>query len=172
MIAEYFEWLCSKIATKRINIYGKLLRFLFEIPFIPIMPMDENRAADGEYLRYIFAEEKGYHQAEVAYYIDGDKCTILEMMVALADKIEGIMSDIDSDRTYLWFWDMIKSLSLTPYTNDYFDEDEVEYILDRFNNKQYDSSGHGGLFTVPDYDGDLRSLEIWDQMQLYLQDKE
>lgn len=172
MNSEYFEWLCSKIDTERIGLYGKLLRFLFTEPFFSIIPMDENRAADGEYLRYIFAEEKGYPQAEVAYYIDNRSCSILEMMVALSDKIEGIMFEIDSDRTYLWFWDMVRSLGLIPYTNDYFDKDEVEYIIDRFINRRYKPNGYGGLFTVPDYDGDLRSLEIWDQMQLYLRDKE
>lgn len=172
MIDRYFGWLCSKIYNNTGHKqYTKLLLYLFNARFIPIIEFDDNRASDGINLRYEFADEMGYPQPEAAYYLDDRECSILEMMIALAIKCENIMYDGVSDRTYIWFWDMIRNLGLIAMTDEIFSEELVEHIADSFNDRDYDADGTGGLFRVPNFNGDMRVIEIWYQMQAYLQDK-
>ena len=47
---KYFDWIYARVMGDKYS-YRKLLRRLNEIPFTNILPMDENRKADGLYLR-------------------------------------------------------------------------------------------------------------------------
>ena len=49
---EYFEWLCSLVKAEKE--YSMLWQKLHDMDFVWIVDRDENRAADGKYLRYIF----------------------------------------------------------------------------------------------------------------------
>lgn len=171
IIDQYFNWLRDIVIGDESREFNKLMRCLFETTFVPIVPMDENRAAHGVSLRYQFAKETGHHQAEIAYYLDNQDCSIFEMMVALACRCETIMDDYQQNRTPVWFWDMVKSLGMDSMTDDVFSLQKAKDILETFNNREYAPNGVGGLFTVPWYEGDLRDLDIWYQMQAYLQDK-
>jgi hypothetical protein len=44
----------------------------------------------------------------------------------------------------------------------------VDYVLDRFLDRDYEPDGRGGLFRVKHTDEDLRFVEIWYQMNWYL----
>lgn len=168
---EYFNWLCDIVDDgEHLQSHKNVLAYLFLVPFEPKMPMDDNRADDGINLRYIFADELGYHPSEVMYYLDNQPCSILELMIALARRCEDIMSDYETDRTAYWFWDMFGTMGLMPTRNSTPVED-IFPIVESFNNRTYLPDGTGGLFYVPDFDGDLRTVEIWYQMQLYLKDK-
>lgn len=163
----YFDWICGLVCGPHVKNYNKLLERLFETEFYYINPMDENRANDGYDLRYRFAYEYGIDDEDIS---DSDPCSVLEMMVALAYRCEEtIMDDMDfGDRTGQWFWNMIVSLGLGQMTDERYDEEKVDYILDRFLKRQYDRTGKGGLFTVPKCKYDLREEEIWFQMCWYL----
>ena len=92
------------------------------------------------------------------------------MMVALAMHCElHIMDNPEiGDRTANWFWGMIRSLGLSPYDDNHFNYQDVENVVDRFLNRDYEPTGKGGLFTVTSRPEDLRSVEIWYQMCWYL----
>ena len=95
---------------------------------------------------------------------------ILEhMMVALSIRMEkDIMEDLRyGDRTSQWFWTMVNNLGLGSMTDSKFNEEEADYIIDRFINHNYEPNGKGGLFIV-DGDEDLRDEEIWVQMCWYI----
>lgn len=53
----------------------------------------------------------------IASYLDNRPCSVLEMIIALAIRLEEhIMDDPDiGNRTGQWFWDMIVSLGLGFY---------------------------------------------------------
>ena len=72
------------------------------------------------------------------------------------------------DRTGQWFWNMIVSLGLGSMTDDRFDDTYVQDVLTKFLNREYERNGKGGLFTVEHCQCDMRSIEIWYQMCMFL----
>lgn len=93
-----------------------------------------------------------------------------EMLIALAFRCEEhIMSDPEvGNRMGQWFWSMIVSLGLSHMTDQFFDLENVNNVIFRFMEHQYDRNGNGGLFTIDDCKYDLRTVEIWWQMNWYL----
>ena len=171
---EYYEWLCNIVCQRRYSrqvSFDKLLRRLHDTPFRYTIPKDQNRASDGEDLRYRFVLDKDYNYM---YYLIMDilnkPCSVLEMMVALAIHCEeDIMDDpAMGDRTAQWFWGMVTNLGLGSMIDDQFDIYLVDDILDRFLDREYSRDGKGGLFRIRDCDEDLRKAEIWHQLCWYL----
>ena len=91
------------------------------------------------------------------------------MMVSLAFIIEErIMDDMEQgNRTGLWFWNMIVNLGLGTMSDNNFDIDYCEFVIDRFLKRKYEKNGKGGLFSIED-DRDMRTAEIWYQAMWYL----
>ncbi len=166
---EYFEWLCELIDISRFAksvSYRKLLIHLHNIEFTWFIPHDDNRADDGIQLR----RKYGLYREDVTLsrYITGP-CSVLEMMVALAFRCEGYMDDTQmGNRTGQWFWGMIHNLGLSPMIDSKFDIDYVDDIIARFLNREYEPDGKGGLFTVKHCTQDMRTVEIWCQLNWYL----
>ncbi len=162
----YFKWLIKKVANASLQRrYSYLLEYLFNTPFTYILPLDENRLADGLELRSMYQDEMKQQDLLPNTY-----CSILEMMVALARRAEiHIMDNPEyGDRTDIWFWKMIESLGLADQTNDNYNPPYVSDVIDRFLNRKYAASGKGGLFTIPNCKVDLRTVEIWWQMNWYM----
>ena len=171
IVNGYFCWLIDKVCEypdDAIN-YNKLFRTLHDTDFEWTIPLDANRAIDGEELRRIYAIETNHSERTVDLYINWD-CSVLEMMVALADKCETqIMYDPEyGDRTAKWFWIMIENLGLQDMTNDNFDYDFVAFVLSRFMQRTYKADGDGGLFRLKNPIRDMRNVEIWYQLNWYL----
>lgn len=166
---DYFEWLCELADVKRFSkhiSYRKLLMHLHNIEFTWFVPHDDNRADDGIQLRRTYAISK--NDVELSDYILGP-CSVLEMMVALANRCESFMDDIAmGNRTGQWFWGMVHNLGLSPMTDDAFERDTVDEIVGRLLNREYEPDGRGGLFTVRNCAHDLRAVEIWSQLSWYL----
>lgn len=159
MQIRYFYKLCDIIYREGVRNYDKVLLRLFETPFEYTMYMDKNRYSDGMSFR-----------ARLGFHFDDD-CTVLEMMIALAVRIEeDIMSDPKyGDRTSQWFWKMIASLGLNKYDDDNYDERAVDEIIEDFLDRRYNSNGKGGLFTFRKKTIlDPREVEIWDQMNWWI----
>lgn len=76
--------------------------------------------------------------------------------------------DSFGNRTGEWFWTMLVNLGLGHMSNAHYDEAEVDYILERFVNREYSPQGEGGLFVVKNPQSDMRKVEIWYQMCWYL----
>ena len=160
---EYFIWLCNLIQDESMYVsYDKLLEHLHDIEFRYLLPMDQNCAEYGVYMRYRFAGRD-------ADYIVGP-CTVLEMMVALALRCEeNIMDDpLVGNRTGQWFWEMIVNLGLGAMYDRQYDGEYVESVINRFLDRQYEPDGRGGLFTIKYCDYDLRKVLIRDQLYWYL----
>lgn len=164
---EYFEWLCKFVAG---DSHRHLLLYLDSVPFEAKHDMDNNRIADGIKLRYKFAEDTGKTVEYVEKEFDmSSTCSILELIVSLAIRIEEDMSDPDyGDRTVIWFWEMVKSLGLYGMTDEDYDQFYTQSTVDTFLKKEYEPSGKGSLFTINNPDVDVRTLDIWYQMGLYV----
>lgn len=172
LTASYFNWMyqlvCNDEYSRGLS-YRKLLHHLHKTEFFYSIPMDGNRAEDGMGLRYRFGYECSLDRRAIASYLDNLPCSVLEMMVALSIRCEEMMEDPEAgDRTGLWFWNMIVSLNLGSMDDQRFDRVYTNDILGRFLNRKYAPNGEGGLFTVRNSRYDLRSVEIWYQMNWYL----
>ena len=162
---RYFEWLYESIWNSKYAPHQSMRR-LFEqlhaMEFSYTNSMDYNRAMDGVELRYNFDPELSK--------IDTSSCSVLEMLIALAEKCEGIAGDPDKgDQTMYWFWMMIENMGLMSVTDHNYDSLYVEGCAARMMNRTYNPDGsNGGLFHIPTTAYDLRKVEIWYQMCWYL----
>lgn len=174
VVNDYFEWLvelvCGERYSKEVS-YKKLLQLLHSIEFTYFVPNDQNRAADGEDLRYRYVLEKCDPLSEdfVLRTLYGP-CSVLEMMIALALRCEENIMDDPSigDRSGQWFWGMVKNLGLMSQIDTIFDEDRVRDAISRFLSRDYEPDGRGGLFTVKNCPVDMRKIEIWTQMWRFI----
>lgn len=165
MLDNYFYYLLKKVnvSEEMFNRYSYLLEILFNTDFIPFKRFDNNRISDVSNLRAEFR----FNEPDSGSIIK--PCSILEVMVTLAYRVEhDIMYDGEVDRTYIWFEFMIKSLGLFDQTNDSINENYVCQVLETFNSGNYQPDGLGGLVHIPGYPGDLRELDTWAQMNVYL----
>lgn len=170
---EYFEWMCNLVIDNNhltSITFSKLLGYLYQTEFYPIIEKDVNRVKDGIDFRYIFADEAGYSENDIDACLGDKPCGILEMMIALSFRIEeNIMEDYTyGNRLGQWFWNMIVSLGLGQMSDGYFDRDYVDRVIDRFLKREYNADGRGGLFTIEGTNLDLRNAEIWYQAMWYL----
>lgn len=164
---EYFLWLCDKVGAAD-ELFHKLLWHLYTKRFIFEIDRDSNRASDGKSLRWQFHLSSGIDKDAIDWVMP-EWCSILEMMVALSMKCEGIMDDPTyGDRTGEWFGSMLRSLGLNGQWDEVYDPDLVEDILENFLSHNYEPDGRGGLFTIKNCRYDLRNEEIWYQMNWYL----
>lgn len=171
----YFDWLCSFILDSKKQHKGmkyfELLSYLHSRDFEYILELDGNRAEDGINLRYRFGSELGYSDHTIATYLYG-KCSVLEMMVALAIRCETHIMDNPEigDRTSEWFWGMITNLGIRAMSDEYFDEARVEKTINKLLNREYGINGEEGLFTIKHTGRDIRKVDIWYQMCWYLRE--
>lgn len=170
----YFNWVYQLVLPNKIvrQRYERLLSALNATPFRFSVPNDGNRLIDGIDLRYRFCYEHRLTNNEIDDVLDYTTCSVLEMMAALALKLdENIMFDFSlGSRIDIWFLDMIRTLGLEHYTDDRFYEHGYFQIINTFLDRRYRPDGLGGLFLIRNRSWDLRTMEIWDQMGWYVND--
>ena len=163
---EYFEWLVDLVDGQD---HQLLLYHLHQIPYIPVLERDENRAEDGASLRDRYEYETSYSN----YDIFIDTSSVLEMLIGLSVKMNDLFVGIEEDdRTYYWFWEIMTNLKLDIYVDNLFIRVnslvEIDEILETFLNSKYDEDGQGGLFPLRSPEKDQRKVEIWYQMSAYI----
>lgn len=164
---RYFDWMCGLVCNDK---YSSLLHHLNSIDFTYIIAMDGNRAEDGVDLRYRFGYECGIDDSIIATYLDDHPSSVLEVMVALALRSEEMIYGNVDDHGPLaqMFWTMIKNLGLDAMTDCNYNADYVDEVIFEFLNREYKYNGDGGLFVVQNPMRDMRDVEIWYQMNWYL----
>lgn len=170
--ARYFKWIVSLIFNDDVCNYSELLGVLNDIPFRYVLEMDRNREMDGIALRYRFGYENGISGDDISAAIGNDSCSVLEMMAALCLRCaEQIIDDDIRTQLRTMFCDMLHSLGVDSQTDCHIDILAVQRAVERFLDRNYRKNGRGGLFTVSFPDRDMRKIEIWYQMCLYLDER-
>lgn len=173
---SYIQWLYSIVGGKdrKFDHFWRVIRRLHMREFFYIVPNDVNRLEDGRALRYEFIDEYQYNPDDVVNYFDCP-CTFLEMMVAFSRRIDSdVMWDPEvGDRSAFWFWKMLENagVSLRTFSDEYFDEHsivELNDIVDRVLQRHYDKFGNGSLFPLSYQKRNYQRIELWYQMQLWL----
>lgn len=171
--SKYFKWLCDLVGFD--NNYSILARAMHRKDFYSVIDNDNNRAEDGKNIRELFIKNKEadleYSEDELEYALGGP-CSVLEMLIALAFRMEDILYECDGvDRSNEYFWLMLRNLGVDTCTNDEITEEQVyviEEILNDFLEREYERDGTGGLFPLKNAKKDQRFVEIWYQMMSYL----
>lgn len=159
----YFMWLVRKIRAKDHMEFGALLRALSSKDFYSLIPLDDNRALDGLAYRHEYKDLTGNEPP-------GGNCSVLEVMIGLAERMSYILYDPDidnDDQIHIWFWEIFNNLKLDPFDNLLENMDKINFWLDR----KYTEDGCGGLFPLQNTIEDQRDIELWYQMQAYLNEK-
>lgn len=176
--SSYFDWMSGLLTVDNpiINDYRNLMWHLYGIDFRWSLDMDSNRCNDAYELKERFLQGISYSRKisqNVKNRFLSDECSVLEVMVALAVRCEDhIMHNSEyGDRTGKWFYIMISNLGL----KDYDDalripnwSDDIDSKIDNFLDRTYAPDGRGGLFWIKDCTADLRTIDIWYQMNWYL----
>lgn len=168
----YFNWLYSKVASTKIpspsNTYYTLLRELHSTEFFWLINGDDNRAQDGLGIRRMFFNKMRFSSEEELHWMNAG-CSVLEMLIALAERAE-FQTSIDRKT---WFWKLLENLGFSEFSDSVVGfQQEVHDSLDRFIWRTYLKNGDGGLFPLQHTDRDQTKVEIWYQFFAYLDEHE
>lgn len=158
--SDYYIWLRDLAGGDKLINHSLLVKQLDTIPFEWIFALDGNRAAGGEALRSTYADENSIDIDDVR----SGPCTVLEMLISLANH----MTDQLAGGIDIWFWKLIENLHLNKYDDDDYDPRAVEFIVMSWLHRSYKSNGEGSLFPLKEYRGDCRNLDIWSQMNAWI----
>lgn len=166
---DYYFWLIKHANDELHNVedYSLLLNALHSRYYQWILPMDQNRSADGKYLRYQFCCDVGRNDPDEDDY--EVPCSVLEMIMGLAIRIShDIMEDQGSENPAKWFWIMLDNLEISMMTDDNFNRMYIDERVNTFVCRAFRADGYGGLFPLKNVVTDQRNEEIWVQMNNWL----
>lgn len=157
MMNDYYAWL-TRLVDMDSNCH--LLKVLDSIEYRWQFALDENRAAAGLNLRQLYSKEAGVYLDDVR---EGP-CSVFEMLIGVAQMMSELLS-MSEPNIPKFFKELIKNLALTPMTTD----DKVIFRrVDRWLDREFDSSGIGSIFPLRHYKGDARVLDVFDAMNVYI----
>ena len=168
LVNGYLKWLRDQLIGENTKDYNFLLDRLAATEFYALLEKDENRAADGVYLRYKYCEQKPKCEYDMLNAEMGS-CRILEMLLALS--VNGAMQ-ISYEKTNIsyvdLFWIMIKNLDLGRFTDENvvkMDDPvcEINEILHNFLDRKT------ALFGIQK---NVSILELWEQLQSWIVENE
>lgn len=160
---QYFHWLKSQVGIeynrKTSNTYDDLLNCLLSKEFVWIIPNDDNRVEDGLDLRTEFLG--GAH-----YDVLQQGVSILEVLVGLSRRLA---FNADGDPT-LWAWRLIENIDLHKYSDPIRprDDDRIDQILENLIWRNFSRDGMGSFFPLAEAKEDQTKVELWYQMNAYI----
>lgn len=173
-LEQYVDWVCTDklyFDLKWLKDYSSLVYYLAEQEFVWLHPRDENRAIDGLDLRDDFSYETGL-------YLDGSsglgpKCSVFEMLAALAIRIENqIMRDPDrGNRSGKWFEEILDNLGFLNCKNRSWNrrcEEIIDENLRIFMYRKYRNNKQILIFPLQKCRKSMKNEEIWKQCMTYL----
>lgn len=168
---RYFKHLCQTIEfiDPSHPDYEFLLLDLMDIEFYAVHPMDENRIGDAANYRAVYFRDYGIPSG-----MEGTPCSFLEVLVALAKRFGFLVSGLSEDLTKYCFWKMIENCGLSVFDNLHYHQNggklEVWEIVTRIMDRTYEINGVGGLFPMRCPKQNQREVELFYQMNQYIQD--
>lgn len=155
---QYKDWLLWRVGFDGKK-YDWLMDKIHDSPFEATIERDWNRAEDGKMLRDDFFENSDLE-------IDYDKpCSVLEMLVGLSIRIdEEFIGNPNNPHPEVIFEEMLENLGVLYCSSN----EQIMNIIERWILREFDYNGEGSIFPIKNPNTDQRYLEIWDQMQEYL----
>jgi len=165
---DYLRWLENQLRDEHSNLnktYWDLTNFMFETKFVVVVPMDENRLVDGTDLRVEFA--RMIRVAPVKMERLGPS-SFLEVLIGLSRRLEFNAGGSAPG----WAWQLLDNLELTrmsdPLTR--HKRNRAAEIMDMVMQRKYAPDGTGGFFPLAWPDDDQTQLELWYQLNAYIEE--
>lgn len=153
---SYFDWLLEIVGILGLEPESTIASWMNKIPYSYQFELDENRKRAGLNLREEFQDAYGVPDEEVPT----SPCSTFEVLVALArDFSEN--ADISVERAYK---EMLQNLFNVVTPDEYYIWDRIEDWL----NGKVTREGYFTPFPLEKYSGDVRDLDLWSQMNLYI----
>lgn len=161
----YFEWLISQIEFPRTfkKTFDGLLVRLHDTEFVWIVPGDDNRVQDARDLRLDFRRHFIGNTSHIEF---PEYVSILEVMIAVSRLLEFVAGG----EAFGWAWRLIDNLGLNRYYDPLTDNKiaKIDEILETLVWRTYDRSGRGGFFPLLFPKEDQAKVEIWYQLNAYV----
>lgn len=163
---DYFRWLGPQIRNMHNNptkTYGNLTRLMFEKEYVPLIPHDDNRAADGRDLRAEFCFQR---DLPIDRLENLGPASFLEVLIGLSRRL----SFAASGQPEGWAWQLLDNLELNRLSDPLTRKKakQAEDILEACIRRTYTPDGQGGFFPLAWPNEDQRTVELWYQMAAYI----
>lgn len=166
---DYLQYLIWRGGLQRMTKYGRLFEILHNIKFTWLIERDDNREDDGVELRDYYDIPRSEYSVEESEEFMDHWCSVLEMLIGLSIRVDDeIIGDPAEEHPEDFFMEMIKNLGLDIYKGDRYRENDVIKIVKKWMDRKFDRNGNGSPFPVKKDHRDQRKLEIWDQMNSYI----
>lgn len=157
---RYLNWLIEQIEipVRNPNTYFDLFNKMYEFEFYWSVPNDDNRAHDALELRREFLDGRRHN------FVHG--ASILEVLIALSRRV----AFIAGGDPRIWAWQLIENLRLHKASDPLVGEKarRVNDTLEALVWRTYRSDGRGGFFPLVAPLEDQTKIEIWAQMNAYV----
>lgn len=168
----YFTWLTDRVdfdfGQTNGATYIELMNILHSKEFVWIVPNDDNRLEDAMALRTQFLDEMGI--TNPGSFLMDSPLSVLEVILGLSLRCAFAGGGTPPQ----WAWRLIENLDLhnmsDPITSR--KRERIEDILDTLIYRNYEPDGVGGLFPLTHPNDDQRKVEIWYQMNAYIDELE
>lgn len=172
---SYMFWL-----FERSNFSGILARYMYETDFRSSIDDDKIQMEKALELRKEYAESvyEGANEraSDRVWKSILGPCSMLEMVIYLADSIDKIVNESEENRYSEFFHILVDNAKLTKFDDEDYDLkgdtvlkywlDKIDFILDR----KYSKDGKGGFFPLEKPKKDQRKVPIWYQMNAWLEE--
>ena len=170
ILSAYRLWLNNKIACDISPAYGQLLAILWRTDFIAEYENDNNRIEDARGLREEFSGSMDISNEDYIK-LKNIPVRLIEVMIALAQRINDIMGFDDNLPKY--FWEMVASMEINKLDDGHFNASSAQHHIDILLGHKYKKNGRGGLFFIqgigPEYNAPM--LDLWTQAMAYINSK-
>lgn len=158
---DYLEWLQGQVATPTDKSYRQLLQELAAKEFVWLIPNDDNRLEDGLELRLEYFDE--YERTEA------DSVSALEVLIGLSRRL----AFIAEGEPEWWAWRLIENLDLVRCWDPLSARKlrDLDDRLDALIWRTYHADGTGGFFPLAWPEADQREVELWYQMNAYVEEQ-
>lgn len=174
---NYTTWLKDRVGFNKRR-YKNLIKHLNHTEFIWVLDDDRNRMEDGLYIREDFLMKMNVDKDT---FIDVP-CTVLEVLVALTIRMyDEYVGEPGEEDQNIVFWELLSNLGLDDLTDNSWDQDMYDVLVDDWMKRNFDEFGVGSIFPLYDYRTskpktlssieDQRKISIWSQMQYYISSK-
>jgi hypothetical protein len=157
---EYFHWLTSQIElpADNPNTYNNLFARMHETEFVWSIAHDDDRVQDGLALREQFLNGRR-HKFKFG-------ASVLEVLIGLSIRV----AFIAGGHAPYWAWQLIENLRLDRRPDPFSQgrADRVDETLETLIWRTYQRDGKGGFFPLTQSIEDQTKIDIWRQMNAYV----
>lgn len=163
----YLRWLEPQLRDEHAptESYWDLINLMFDKEFVWQIPYDDNRLADGLALREEFGSQARISRRRLDRL---GPCSFLEVHIGLSRRL----AFVAGGEAPGWAWQLMSNLELHRMSDPLSrrKQEKVEDIMDQVIWRRYSPDGTGGFFPLAFADDDQTQIELWYQLNSYVEE--